>query len=94
MINDICKVCGLSKDICVCEEIRKDKTHISIRYEDRKYGRHVTILDIDGDANIKRLETYLKKFLACGGTHTGNKILLQGKHKSIKSVLEGKGYKC
>ena len=94
MKDDICKVCGLSKELCICEEIKKDYTKISVVYEPRKYNKFMTILTVDGDVDIENLVRTLKKRLACGGTYKSNKILLQGKHKNVKEVLKEMGFKC
>jgi len=37
---EICPICGLPKDLCVCEEISKEQQRIRIRLETRKWGKH------------------------------------------------------
>ncbi|MEM3715199.1 MAG: stress response translation initiation inhibitor YciH, partial [Nitrososphaeria archaeon] len=33
---EICPVCGLPKDLCVCEEISKESSKITVRLEVRR----------------------------------------------------------
>jgi len=42
---EICPVCGLPKDLCVCEEISKEQQRIRIRLETRKWGKKYTVID-------------------------------------------------
>jgi len=80
---DICQVCGLPLDLCVCSEISKDKQRIRVRLEKRKWNKPATIIEgIDAKSvDLGRLATDLKAFCACGGTAKNNQILLQGDHR-------------
>lgn len=90
-MSNICSVCGLPIDICVCKEIEKDQLRILIRTELRKFGKKVTI--ITGLSETKKLCKKLKTFCACGGSHKNNRILLQGDHrKKVKAFLLKEGY--
>ncbi|UCG45608.1 MAG: translation initiation factor [Candidatus Bathyarchaeota archaeon] len=92
---EICPVCGLPQDICVCREITKEQQRIRIRLEFRKWRRAVTIIDgIDGKStDLGRLAQKLKAFCACGGTAKHSEILLQGDHrKKVQSYLVQLGY--
>jgi len=92
---EICPVCGLPRDICVCGEISKEQQLIKVRLETRKFGRAVTIVDgIDNkDTDLGRLAQKLKAFCACGGTAKNNQILLQGDHRErVRSYLIRLGY--
>jgi len=44
MNSEICKICGLPKELCVCEDIKKEKTELNIYTEKRKYRKTVTII--------------------------------------------------
>ncbi|HVL49511.1 MAG TPA: translation initiation factor [Candidatus Thermoplasmatota archaeon] len=91
----MCDVCGLPKEICVCEEIAREQQEITIYTVARRYGKMVTIVDgIDsGDIDITSLCSELKAACACGGTEKGGKIELQGDHKQrVKQVLERMGF--
>jgi translation initiation factor 1 len=92
---DICSICGLPRDICVCGEISKEQQRIRVRLETRKWGRAVTIIDgiDDKDTDLGRLAQKLKTFCACGGTAKNSQIVLQGDHRQrIQSYLVELGY--
>lgn len=91
----MCKVCGLPKELCVCQEIAREQQRISIYSIKRKFGKTVTIVEgiDDRQLDIKDLTKQLKSKLACGGTAKGGVIELQGDHKTrIKDLLVGMGF--
>lgn len=91
----MCKVCGLPKELCVCQEIAREQQRISVYSIKRKYGKMVTIVEgIDEkQLNIKELTKNLKSKLACGGTSKGGRIELQGNHRArVREVLVGMGF--
>lgn len=91
----MCKVCGLPKELCVCQEIAREQQRINVYSIKRKYGKIVTIVEgIDEkQLNIKELTKSLKSKLACGGTSKGGRIELQGNHKArVREVLVGMGF--
>ncbi len=77
---EICSICGLPKDICVCGEISKEQQKIVVRRETRKFRRAMTVIDglNDKDVDLGRLAQKMKAFCACGGTAKSGQILLQG----------------
>jgi len=92
---EICPICGLPRDICVCGEISKEQQRIRVRLETRKFSRSVTIIDgiNDKDIDLGRLAQKLKTFCACGGTAKNNQIILQGDHREkVQAYLIGLGY--
>ncbi|UCE28613.1 MAG: translation initiation factor [Candidatus Bathyarchaeota archaeon] len=92
---EICPVCGLPSDICVCREITKEQQRIRVRLEYRKWRRPVTIVDglDDKNTDLGRLAQKLKTFCACGGTAKNSEILLQGDHREkVASYLIQAGY--
>lgn len=92
---EICPICGLPRDICVCGEISKEQQRIRIRLEIGKWKRKNTIIDgiNDKDTDLGRLAQKLKSFCACGGTAKNNQIMLQGDHReSVRSYLIRLGY--
>jgi len=80
---EICEVCGLPTELCVCGEISKDQQRIRVRLEKRKWNKPVTVIEglDEKSVDIGRLATELKAFCACGGTAKNNQILLQGDHR-------------
>lgn len=92
---EICPVCGLPRDICVCGEISKEQQRIRVRLELGRYRRKNTIVDgLDvKDTDLGRLAQKLKSICACGGTAKNNQILLQGDHRErVRSYLVQLGY--
>lgn len=92
---DICPICGLPKDLCVCGEIGKEQQRIRIRFETRKFGRPTTIVEgiNDKDADLGNLAQKLKSFCACGGTAKNGQIILQGDHREkVQHYLVRLGY--
>jgi translation initiation factor 1 len=92
---EICAVCGLPNDLCVCEEMSKEQQRIRIRVENRKWGKKYTIIDgIDSkEMKLNKLAATLKAKCACGGTAKNEQILLQGDHREVvKETLIGLGF--
>jgi translation initiation factor 1 len=92
---DICPICGLPKDLCVCSEIGKEQQRIRIRLETRKFGRPTTILDgiNDKDIDLGNLAQKLKRFCATGGTAKNSQIMLQGdQREKVRRYLIDLGY--
>ncbi len=93
--QEVCKVCGLPKELCVCQEIAREQQRISVYSMKRKFGKIVTIIEgvDEKQLNLKELTKELKSKLACGGTSKDGRIELQGNHKArIKDVLAKMGF--
>ncbi|HIH75847.1 MAG TPA: stress response translation initiation inhibitor YciH [Methanomassiliicoccales archaeon] len=93
---DICSVCGLPKELCMCEEIAREQQSVRIYTDSRRYGKIVTVVDgIDStDIDIDDLARKLKNKCAAGGTAKEGKIELQGDHKKkVAQTLEEMGFK-
>jgi translation initiation factor 1 len=86
---EICPICGLPKDICVCGEISKEQQKIMVRRETRKFHRAITIIEgLDSkETNLKQLAKKMKNFCACGGTAKNGQILLQGDQREKANVF-------
>ncbi len=91
---EICPKCGLPTQACVCEQIVKSSQKIRVTTDKKRYGKIVTIISGFGSGiNIKQITKDLKSRLACGGTHKGDSIELQGNHrKKIKEMLVKLGF--
>lgn len=93
--QEICKVCGLPKELCVCQEISREQQRISVYVVKRKFGKVMTIIEgvDEKQIDLKDLTKTLKSKLACGGTSKENHIELQGDHKlRVKDVLIEMGF--
>ena len=92
---EICSVCGLPKELCVCEDIAREQQDIRIATTKRRYGKVVTIITgIDPtDIDLEELARFLKNKCAAGGTVKDGIIELQGDHKKKAiAALKEKGY--
>jgi len=93
---EICPVCGLPKELCMCEEIAREQQKVRITTDSRRYGKTVTIIEgIDAnDIDIEELARTLKTKCAAGGTAKDGRIELQGDHKKkVKETLESMGFR-
>jgi len=43
IMADICSVCGLPKELCMCEEIAREQQSVRIYTDSRRYGKIVTV---------------------------------------------------
>ena len=94
-MSEICPMCGLVKELCVCETIAKETQKIFVYIEKKKFNKNYTIVEgIDEkEIDLKDLAKKLKSELACGGTIKEGKIELQGEHKQkTKKILVEYGF--
>ncbi|MEM5820724.1 MAG: stress response translation initiation inhibitor YciH [Candidatus Aenigmatarchaeota archaeon] len=90
-MSEVCQICGLPKDLCICEKKVEQKVVVTV--ERRSFGKIVTLISgIDGD--LKKIASFLKSKLGCGGTIKNGIIELQGDHRRrIRELLNSLGYK-
>lgn len=87
---EVCNVCGLPKDLCVCQAIASEEQQITIRVVKRRFGKLATLIEgLDEKMmDLKTLTKTLKNRLACGGTVKNKVIELQGNHvERVKKEL-------
>jgi len=91
----ICTVCGLPKELCMCEEIAREQQQIKIYTDTRRYGKVVTVVEgfNSTDIDLVELARKLKNKCAAGGTSKDGRIELQGEHKKkVKAALTEMGF--
>ena len=88
-MTEMCNECGLPKEICVCGDIEKTNTTVSLDTEERRYGKVVTLVSgFEGNIDVEDLASTLKSSLGCGGTvQDDGAIMLQGEHISRATGL-------
>ncbi len=92
---EVCKICGLPKELCICEGIAREQQRINIYTEERKFGKKVVIVEgLDPKSiDLKSLLKELKSRLACGGTFKNNLLELQGGNKEkVRELLLEMGF--
>ncbi|MBS7623491.1 translation initiation factor [Candidatus Bathyarchaeota archaeon] len=94
-MTDVCTVCGLPKDLCVCGTIGMEQQIITVRTEMRKWGKPTTVVEgLDPKSvDLGTLAAKLKASCACGGTAKNGQIILQGDHREkVKKLLVDYGF--
>lgn len=94
-MSEICTVCGLPKELCVCEQIARESARITARIITKKFGKKYTIIEgVDQKGiDLKDVTKKLKNKFACGGTSKDGYIELQGAHLNhVREALIGLGF--
>ena len=91
---ETCPVCGLPKNICVCETISYEGQRIKVRLETKKWNRPTTVIEgLTGSSiDLEDLASTLKSKCACGGAVKNGMIILQGDHRDkVTKILSELG---
>lgn len=93
MTSATCNSCGLPSELCVCSDMAKTESTVTVTKESRSFNKSVTLVKgLESDVDKSELASNLKSNLACGGTVKNGNIELQGEHISrVASLLEEDG---
>jgi translation initiation factor 1 len=92
---EICSVCSLPKDLCVCQTLAREEQKITVSVVKRRFGKLATTIGglDEKTIDLKDLCKKLKSKLACGGTSKNGMIELQGSHiEKVKNELIKLGF--
>lgn len=93
--DDFSSITGLPEELDIEEDLERAEQRVSIRTDERRYGKAMTIVSgLDSSAiDIAELASELKSQLATGGTVDDGHIELQGDHTDrLSELLEKRGF--
>ncbi|WP_134670655.1 translation initiation factor [Halorussus marinus] len=93
--EDISSVSGLPDELGIDEDLGRAEQQLSVRTEERTYGKAVTVVEGFDESNVdlQELASELKSKLATGGTVDDGRIELQGDHADrVPDLLDEQGF--
>ena len=93
--DDISSVSGLPDELGIDEDLGRSQQRLSVRTEERTYGKAMTIVEGFDSASVdtSELASTLKSKLATGGTVDDGTIELQGDHtERVREILRDEGF--
>lgn len=93
--DDFSSITGLPDELDIDDDLARADQRVSIRTDERRYGKAVTIVEgFDPSAiDLDELASELKSHLATGGTVDDGRIELQGDHRDrLLELLEDRGF--
>ncbi|MCL4406664.1 stress response translation initiation inhibitor YciH [Candidatus Parvarchaeota archaeon] len=87
-MTEVCPVCGLPKNLCICGTISQEQQKIKIYTKNVSYKRIVTVISgIDPKLNdVHALTKTLKTKIACGGTYKDIVTVISGIDPKLNDV--------
>jgi len=74
-------------------DLDRADTHLSIRVEERRYSKPMTIVEGFQDEDLDDLASELKAAVGAGGTTNDDSIEIQGDHRDrVPELLRDRGY--
>ena len=93
---EMCETCTLPVELCVCEDVSKSETEISISVEERRNNVVTIVRGFEDGFDLDNFSSELKRNFACGGTYRDEKNLieLQGNHTGarLREFLRDEGF--
>lgn len=85
----------IEKELGLDEALAVEASIVSIRVDNRRYGKAVTVLEgFDPAVDLKSLTKELKQKMGAGGTSHDGRIELQGDHvRDVREYLEKQGFR-
>lgn len=92
MTAETCTTCGLPDELCVCDDVERSESTVTVTMERRSFDKPVTIIR-GVESGRSDLSSDLKSQMACGGTVKNEQIELQGDHVDrVVDELEDRGF--